>query len=77
MIERLQRRSPPIAGITVYFQPVQDIQISHPGSRAQYQYTLVGTDAAELRRGPSSWSKLRAPRCATSPSEPQDGGCAS
>ena len=34
--------------MTVYFQPVQDIQISTRASRAQYQYTLVGTDAGEV-----------------------------
>ena len=32
----------------VFFQPVQDIQISTRTSRAQYQYTLVGTDAADV-----------------------------
>ena len=34
--------------MTVYFQPVQDIQISTRVSRAQYQYTLVATEAAEV-----------------------------
>ena len=37
-----------IPGMTVFFQPVQDIQISTRASRAQYQYTLVATDAAEV-----------------------------
>ena len=33
-------------GMTVYFQPVQDIQISTRSSRSQYQYTLTGTERA-------------------------------
>jgi len=37
-----------VAGMSVFFQPVQDIQISTRPSRAQYQYTLVATDAAEV-----------------------------
>ena len=32
--------------MTIYFQPVQDVQISTQSSRSQYQYTLTGTDAA-------------------------------
>ena len=43
-----KRAVAPIPGMTVYFQPVQDIQISTRASRAQYQYTLVGTDAGEV-----------------------------
>ena len=42
-----------IPGMTVYFQPVQDIQISTRISRAQYQYTLVGN---RRRRGRRLWS---------------------
>ena len=34
--------------MTVYFQATQDIQISTRVSRAQYQYTLVATDRAEV-----------------------------
>jgi multidrug efflux pump len=40
-----------IAGIVVYFQPVQDIQISTRLSRAQYQYTLTGADPKEGASG--------------------------
>jgi multidrug efflux pump len=39
--------------VTVYFQPVQDVQIATRLSRAQYQYTLVSTDADEV----AQWSK--------------------
>jgi multidrug efflux pump len=48
IIERLKHDVSEIPGMTVYFQPVQDIQISTRASRAQYQYTLVGTDSAEV-----------------------------
>jgi multidrug efflux pump len=48
IVNRLKQAVAPIPGMTVYFQPVQDIQISTRASRAQYQYTLVGTDAADV-----------------------------
>jgi multidrug efflux pump len=53
IIQRLKEHIDDIPGMTVYFQPVQDIQISTRVSRAQYQYTLVGTEAAEV----TSWSE--------------------
>jgi multidrug efflux pump len=49
IIDRLERAVSTIPGVTVYFQPVQDVQIATRSSRAQYQYTLVSTDAAEVR----------------------------
>src|SRR5919198_1240466 len=52
VIERLQRAVASVPGVVVYFRPVQDIQISTRLSRAQYQYTLTGTDAREV----SDWS---------------------
>jgi len=63
VIVRLKQRTASIPGMTIYFQPVQDVQISTQSSRSQYQYTLTGTDAelvslwannlvAELRRDP-------------------------
>ena len=48
IVARLKLAVAPIPGMAVYFQPVQDIQISTRSSRAQYQYTLVGSDAAEV-----------------------------
>jgi multidrug efflux pump len=48
VITRLKERVASIPGMTVYFQPVQDIQISTQASRSQYQYTLTATDAAEV-----------------------------
>ncbi|WP_291861499.1 efflux RND transporter permease subunit [Bradyrhizobium sp.] len=63
VIVRLKALTASIPGMTIYFQPVQDVQISTRSSRSQYQYTLTGTDAAlvslwarnlvaELRRDP-------------------------
>ncbi len=37
-----------VPGLSVFTQPVQDIQIGTRISRTQYQYTLVDTDGAEL-----------------------------
>ena len=48
VIDRLKQSVASIPGMTVYFQPVQDIQISTQASRSQYQYTLTGTDAAQV-----------------------------
>ena len=62
--------------MTVYFQPVQDVQISTRASRAQFQYTLVGASSEEVSR----WSarlveKLRnAAVLREVVSEAQDGG---
>lgn len=47
-IERLKARVASVPGVTVYFQPVQDIQIGTQTSRAQYQYALTGADANEV-----------------------------
>ncbi|QLH71564.1 efflux RND transporter permease subunit [Rhodopseudomonas palustris] len=52
VIERLKQRVAGIPGMTVYFQAVQDVQISTQASRSQYQYTLTATDAALL----SQWA---------------------
>jgi multidrug efflux pump len=49
VIDRLKQSVAGIPGMTVYFQPVQDIQISTQASRSQYQYTLTATDAAQVR----------------------------
>jgi multidrug efflux pump len=76
IIARLQQQVAAIPGMTVYFQPVQDIQISTRPSRAQYQYTLVGTDTKEV----SEWSSKLAERLRDNPvlrdvaSEAQEGG---
>ena len=76
IIDRLKEKVGAIPGITVYFQAVQDVQISTRISRAQYQYTLVGSDEKDV----STWSARLAEKLRSSPtlrevvSEAQDGG---
>ena len=76
IVDRLKQAVAPIPGMVVYFQPVQDIQISTKTSRGLYQYTLVATEAADV----SVWSKrlseqlARDPRLQDVSSEAQDGG---
>jgi multidrug efflux pump len=48
IIDRLKRLVAPVPGVTVFFQPVQEIQISTRMSRAQFQYTLTGADAKDV-----------------------------
>jgi multidrug efflux pump len=48
IVARLKQSVANIAGMTVYFQATQDIQISTRSSRAQYQYTLMSTDRDEV-----------------------------
>ena len=67
---------PAIPGVTLYFQPVQDIQISTRTSRAQYQYTLVASDANDV----ATWSAKLTEKLRNSPvlrevvNEAQEGG---
>jgi multidrug efflux pump len=76
VIDRLQQAVAAVPGVVVFFQPVQDIQISTRLSRAQYQYTLTGTDAAEV----GDWAAKLARQLQGSPimrdvaSEAQDNG---
>ena len=49
---RLQARLTSVPGLTVFMQPVQDIQIGTRVSRTQFQYTLIDTDQTEL----STWA---------------------
>jgi multidrug efflux pump len=53
IIKRLTSAANSVPGVTVYFQSVPDVQIATRTSRAQYQYTLVSTDAAEV----DEWSQ--------------------
>jgi len=76
VIERLKRAIASVPGMIVYFQPVQDIQISTRSSRALFQYTLASTDAAEV----SHWAGALVTRLREDPlfrdvaSEAQEGG---
>jgi multidrug efflux pump len=76
IIDRLKRAVAPVPGMTVYFQPVQDIQISTRASRALFQYTLASTDATDV----SHWANVLVTRLREDPlfrdvaSEAQEGG---
>lgn len=76
IIKRLQARVAGLPKISVSFQSVQDIQITSQSSRAQYQYTLNGTNAQEV----SDWSNKLVAALRSSnvvrdaASEAQDGG---
>ena len=48
VITRLKEKVASIPGMIVFFQPVQDVQISTQSSRSQYQYTLTAADAAQV-----------------------------
>ncbi|UCV05588.1 MdtB/MuxB family multidrug efflux RND transporter permease subunit [Dechloromonas denitrificans] len=48
IIRRLQSRLADLGGITTYMQPVQDLTIESRVSRTQYQFSVEGTDPAEL-----------------------------
>ncbi len=76
IVERLKGAVAPIPGMVVYFQPVQDIQISTRSSRAQYQYTLTGTEAQVVSdRSVKLANRLRAePVLREVASEAQEGG---
>src|SRR5262249_49529387 len=76
IIDRLKQQVAMVPGMVVYFQPVQDIQISTRVSRAQYQYTLVATEASEV----NAWSEKLVAALRDDPtlqdvsSEAQEGG---
>ena len=76
VIERLKLQVAQSPGMVVYFQPVQDVQISSRASRGLYQYTLSGTNAQAV----SSWSAKLVDRLRSEPllrdvaSEAQEGG---
>jgi hydrophobe/amphiphile efflux-1 (HAE1) family protein len=73
---RLQAQLIAIPGLSVFMQPVQDIQIGTRVSRTQFQYTLVDTDSTEL----GSWAPKLLSRLQTLPalrdaaSDQQDNG---
>jgi len=76
IIGRLRRAVAGVPGVTVYFQPVQDVQISTRASRSQFQYTLMGSKVEEV----ALWSAKLLDKLRQSPvlrevvSEAQDGG---
>src|SRR5262249_32605344 len=60
IIRRLQPKLAEVSGITLYLQPVQDLQIDARVSRTQFQYTLDDASADELHAWtPRALAKLR------------------
>jgi multidrug efflux pump len=76
VIERLRDTTRNAAGISLFMQAVQDVQIDSRVSRTQYQYTLEDADETEL----SQWSKNLLAKLRTLPeltdvaSDDQSGG---
>ncbi|MBM3551374.1 MAG: acriflavine resistance protein B [Alphaproteobacteria bacterium] len=74
--DRLKAEGEKIPGVTLYVQPVQDIQITTRPSRSQYQYTLTSADGGELL----TWSNRLLDRLRMTPglrnvaAETQEGG---
>jgi multidrug efflux pump len=76
VVDRLRAAVAAVPGVVVYFQPVQDIQISTRSSRAQYQYTLTGTDPDDVNKWSTNLVEhLRGdPALREVASEAQEGG---
>jgi multidrug efflux pump len=76
ILRRLEQTAARLPGITLHLQAVQDVQIATRQSRAQYQYTLTGSDNADV----SSWAQRLAEALRTAPQmkdvalEGSDGG---
>ena len=76
IIRRLREHFAGNGEVAIYFQNVQDIQITSQSSRAKYQYTLTGTDAQEVM----DWTNRLSERLRESTvlrdvsSEAQEGG---
>jgi multidrug efflux pump len=74
--DRLQNAAEHVPGVTLFIQPVQDIQITTRQSRSQYQYTLTSADSNELMM----WSNRLVEQLRKTPglrniaAETQDGG---
>jgi multidrug efflux pump len=52
VIQRLRPKLIRLTGIQTFLQPVQDLTVEDRVSRTQYQYTIEGTESAELK----TWS---------------------
>jgi hydrophobe/amphiphile efflux-1 (HAE1) family protein len=76
ILARLREAARGVAGIDLFLQPAQDLQIETRVSRTQYQYTLQDTNAAELAEWtPKLLAKLRAlPQLADVASDQQTSG---
>ncbi|MFY1839186.1 multidrug efflux RND transporter permease subunit [Achromobacter xylosoxidans] len=63
IMARLDARARQVRGISLYLQPVQELNIEDRVSRGQYQFTLTSPDAALLAR----WSRALAQRLGAAP----------
>ncbi|ACB96491.1 efflux RND transporter permease subunit [Beijerinckia indica] len=76
IIDRLRTKFAQNSDAVLYFQNVQDIQITTQASRAQYQYTLTGTSLTDVMQ----WTDKLVQKLRESPilrevgSEAQEGG---
>jgi multidrug efflux pump len=76
IIDRLKQQVAMVPGAALFFQPVQDIQISTRVSRAQFQYTMTGTSQSDV----DEWSTRLVQKLQSSPmlvdvaSEAQNNG---
>ncbi len=52
ILERLRRDADPVAGVSLFVQPVQDLTIDSTSGRTQYQFALQGSDTATV----AEWS---------------------
>ncbi|MGY3454073.1 efflux RND transporter permease subunit [Bradyrhizobium sp. USDA 4353] len=50
VIQRLRERASRIEGVRVFFIPLQDLNVGAQGGSARYQYSLYGTDEADVHR---------------------------
>jgi multidrug efflux pump len=76
IMARLQPLLARLQGITVYMQPVQDLQIDNRVSRTQFQYTMEDADPKELAQwGPKIVERLKAvPELIDLASDQESGG---
>ena len=74
--DRLKRAGEALPGVTLYVQAVQDIQISTRASRSQFQYTLSGSEAAEVSAATARMAERlrRDPALRNVALETQEGG---
>ena len=76
VIARLVEAVKSVGGLTVTFRPVQEVQIATRAARALYQYTLSGSNAAEVTRAAEQLvERLRAdPKLTDVGTDLQNGG---
>jgi len=76
VVDRLHTRLAGLTGMTVYWQPVQDLTVEDRTSRTQYQYTLEDANSSELSQwAPTLVNKLRElPQLANVVSDQQNAG---